>query len=140
MKPRALALISALLLAQTAGAGDVPACADKAVTGLVRELFWSEKLMLGTVPTPNDGNAWRAFSDFNVRDVVTNGYDSGLKRRSCSAGVGIGKGAKTWPVHYTVQVTDSDPGRFVVRADLRGIPDAQAMALRELIVQAVNGR
>jgi len=63
MKLSALALIPALLLAP-AEAGDVPACADKAVTGLVQELFWSEKLMFETVPTPNDGKAWRAFSDF----------------------------------------------------------------------------
>lgn len=137
MKLSSFPLTSAILLAaQACAASDAPACADKGVTGLVQEMFWSDKLMLQTVPTPQDGNAWRAFSDFELRDAVTQGYDTGLKRRACEAS--IGKGAKPWRVPYTVQATDADPGRFVVRADFRSIPQAHAMMLRELIVQAIN--
>lgn len=128
--------ILAILLAQAALAGEPPTCGDPAVTKSVQELFWEQKLRLETSPGPQDGNAWRAFNDFTVSSVVTHGYDTGLRRRACEGG--IGKGRQPWRVPYTVQATDDAPGRFVVRADFRNVPDDQAMALRELIVRVIN--
>lgn len=131
------AVAAALALAAfNASAQNAPPCTDKAATETVRELFWGKKLSLKTIPTAADGNAWRAYNDFPVVDVVSNGYDTGLRKRSCSAS--LGKGRNPIRVHYTLQVTESDPGRFMVGADFSSMPERETMALRELIVQAIN--
>lgn len=115
-------------------AAEPPACADRAITRTVQELFWEQKLHLQTTPTEADGKAWLAFNDFQVSNVVALGYDDGMKRRRCEGS--IGKGRQPVRVPFTVQTSDS--GNPVVRADFSGMPDAQATALRELIVRVIG--
>lgn len=132
-------LLTVLLLTTSlAHAADAPACSAKPVTELVRELFWESKLKLTPVPTPKNESAYRAYSDFQVNDVVSNGYDSEIKRRSCSAT--MGKGQRPMKIGYTVQITEGNPSRFVVRADFSDFSDVLAMALREIIVQGIASK
>lgn len=136
MKNTLTGILFAILLAGNSQAADAPACSDKSVTETVRALFWENKLQLSPVPTDKTSIAYKAYGDWQVNDVVSNGYNSGLKRRSCAATTGSGR--KPINITYTVQITESNPSRFVVRADFSDFPDYLAMVLREIIVQTMN--
>jgi hypothetical protein len=135
MKNTLAGILFLLLLAGNAQAAEAPACSDKAVTETVRTLFWNKKLLL-PLPTNKASVAHKAYGEWQVNDIVSDGYDSGLKRRACSATTGSGKQPAN--ITYTVQITESNPSKFVVRADFSEIPDYLAMALREIIVMAVK--
>lgn len=132
----AVFVAAAAFLASTANAAEPPACSDRAVMRMVQESFWEQKLLLSPVPTERDGDVWRAYNEFTVSNVVSHGYDSGLKRRLCEGS--IGKGQRPIAVPYTVQITESDPSTYIVRADFRAMPREHAIVLREMVVNIAN--
>jgi hypothetical protein len=128
-------LLLAIAAAGTAFAAEPAQCADRAVTETVRELFWENKLRL-PLPKPHETIALKAYNDWPVSAVTSNGYDATLKRRLCEASLGAGQ--RPLRVWYSAQLTDA--GSTFVRADFSAFPDAHAMVLRELIVQLVNAK
>lgn len=133
---KAAIVLLAIATAGAAHAAEPAQCSDKAITETVRELFWENKLRL-PLPRQHEAIALKAYADWPVSNVVSLGYDSGLKRRNCEASLGAGE--RPLRVRYTAQITQ-DTGATFVNADFSRFPNQLAIALREMIVQQVNAK
>lgn len=116
-------------------AAEAPACSDKAVTETVRKLFWEQKLGLGNAPLKPTDLGYKHLNEWQIYDVTSSGYNTGIKRRGCSASTGTGK--RPTAITYTVQLTEAKD-KFIVRADFSDLPDAFALVMNEVYSKAIE--